>query len=218
MNEMLQSLQERTRAALLSTRILQSLARGTVRHSQYRAYLIDVHAYACHSAQVIGLAAARLVPSHPELAGYLFGHAGEELGHDRWAAQDLEELGVDAVARSALPVSSPCLQMIGLEYLYAAQLNPVGLFGWMFVLESLGGSIGGSIASGLDRALGLQGRALRFLAGHGEADTQHARDLFQVISAHVRAEGDLAAFQRMAHESAQLYVSILDVAFDAPAE
>jgi heme oxygenase len=216
MNETLHTLQDRTQSALLATRIVRSLSQGTVRRSQYRAYLVDVHAYACHSPQVIGLAATRLASSHPALASYLFVHAGEELGHDRWAADDLQDLGVDAARRSALPVSSPCLRMIGLEYLYAAHLNPVGLFGWMFVLESLGGSIGGRIAHGLDQALGLEGRALRFLAGHGQADAQHARELFAVISAHVQTEADLAVFHRVASESAELYVSILDAAFDAP--
>jgi hypothetical protein len=145
---------------LMSTKIVQALMRGEMSLAQYRAYMEDVYCYALHSSQVIGLAACRLALSHPPLSHYLFRHAAEELGHDKWAAADLKDLGLSDAEIATLMPSSPCLRMIALEYFYAAQANPVGLFGWMFVLESLGGRVGGSMAQAIDRSLGLQGKGV----------------------------------------------------------
>lgn len=213
----LRELQSTVQARLMGTRIVDAVMRGTVELAQYRRYLVDVHAYAQHSAQVIALAGARVAMSRPALAEYLFRHAGEELGHDRWAAQDLAELGVNVTELPTLQPSTPCLRMIGLEYLYAAHLNSVGLFGWMFVLETLGGSIGGPISARLDQVLGLHGRGLRFLRGHADADAHHSKDLMEVIGQHVEVDADVAAFRRMADETVDLYVELLDESFDGSA-
>ncbi len=85
----------------------------------------------------------------------------------------------------------------------------------MFVLESLGGNIGGQIATGIDAALNLKGKETDFLQGHGEADSHHSVDLFRVISTHIKDPADIEAFQRMAREGQELYSAILDHAFAA---
>lgn len=194
----------------MSNALVRALMARRVTRPEYVAYMTDVYSYAKHSSQVIALAGSRLVLSHPRLAEYLFHHATEELGHDEWAASDLHELGVPEGELPKLEPSSACLRMIGLEYYWATQANPVGLFGWMFVLESLGGKVGGGIAAAIDDALQLQGRCTQFLRGHAEADAQHSEDLCRVIEASVRSEEDRSAFARMARESLDLYCSILD--------
>jgi pyrroloquinoline quinone (PQQ) biosynthesis protein C len=209
----LQKVQERVCERVMSNQLVQAMMRGGGSRDQYRAYLTDVYCYARHSAQVIGLAASRLVTSHPSLSKYLFEHAREEMGHDEWVASDLRDLELSSSEIPALEPSSPCLRMIGLEYFYALHGNAVGLFGWMFVLESLGGRIGGGIARTLDQSLRLDGKATYFLTGHGEADAHHSEDLYRVIAEHVTSPADLRAFTRMAQESEDLYCAILDSAY-----
>jgi heme oxygenase len=206
----LRELQERATRSLLATPLAQSVLEGKLRKSEYIAYLQDVFFYALHSSQVIAIAGSRLALSHPPLAQYLFHHAAEELGHDKWAESDLLELGVPMEAISNTSPSSACLRMIGLEYFYAAHDNPVGLFGWMFVLESLGGKVGGRFASAIDSALDLNGKAMYFLKGHADADAHHSEDLVRVIDACVTAEADIRAFERMYGESISCYCQILD--------
>ena len=63
--------------------------------------------------------------------------------------------------------------MIGFEYFTAGYDNPVGLFGWLYVLESMGDDLGSQVSAAIDQALGLDGKALRFLAGHGINDVAH---------------------------------------------
>ncbi len=210
----LRAMQEQVSGRIMSTQIVQRLTQGNITRDQYRAYMSDVYCYALHSAQVIALAGTRLVLTHPPLAEYLFRHAGEELGHDQWAASDLADLGMSPGDIRAIVPSSPCARMIGLEYYYAAHANPVGLFGWMFVLESLGGKIGGRIAQAVDQALQLNGKGIYFLGGHGEADTHHSEDLFTVISENVRSAEDRAAFLYMAREAEDLYCGMLDNALN----
>jgi heme oxygenase len=206
-------IQKQAVATIMSTRLVQSIQQRDVTKSQYAAYLCDVYAYALHSSQVIALAGTRLALTHPPLAHYLFEHAAEELGHDRWAASDLRDLGMSEDTIRHLRPSSPCGRMIALEYFVAAHGNAAGLFGWLFVLESLGGKVGGGIADTLDRALGLEGKAVYFLRGHGEADAHHSADLNKVISENLKDEDDIAAFSRMAEESSDLYRAILDNAY-----
>ena len=173
----------------------------------------DVYCYALHSSQVIGLAGCRLVLSHPSLSQYLLHHATEELGHDKWAAADLEDLGLSTGEIAMITPSSPCLRMIGLEYFCAAHTNPVGLFGWMFVLESLGGRVGGSISQAIDQSLRLNGKGIYFLRGHGEADTHHSEDLFSIIAEGITQPQDRDDFLRVIRESEDLYRGILDHAY-----
>lgn len=211
----LRSLQDKVSARINSTDIVQNLEQGGLTIDQYRSYMADVYCYALHSAQVIATAGSRLALSHPPLAQYLFRHAEEELGHDKWAGSDLQDLGLSPSGIRDIVPSSPCMRMIALEYYYAVHANPVGLFGWMFVLESLGGKLGSGIAAAIDHTLQLGGKGTYFLRGHGEADAHHSEDLFSVISGNIKSVEDKAAFLYMARESEDLYCAILDNALNA---
>jgi hypothetical protein len=206
----LRALQNHAIDRLMSTKIVKELMTGGVSLEQYGAYMSDVYCYALHSSQVIALAGSRLVLSHPALAQYLFRHAEEELGHDKWAASDLGDLGLSPAEIKNVVPSSACIRMIALEYYYAAQANPVGLFGWMFVLESLGGKSASGIAGAIDQTLQLNGKGTYFLRGHGDADAQHSEDLCSVIDANVKSQEDVETFLLVAAEAEDLYCSILD--------
>ena len=211
----LREMQENAVQTVLKTSLCRAVMDGKLERCEYVKYLSDVYCYALHSAQVIGMAGVRLTLSHPPLAEYLFTHAAEELGHDKWAGSDLLDLGLKPDSLRQMQPSSACLRMIALEYLYATQWNAVGLFGWMFVLESLGGSVGGSLAACVDRTLSLDGKAMYFLKGHAQADAHHSEDLYRVIDGNVSTQDDRSAFLTMYEESLRLYCEILDNAREA---
>ena len=200
------------RNRLLGTRLVRAVNDGTATKAAYAAYLQDVYRYACHSSQVIGVAGSRCALTHPKASAYLFHHAQEELGHDEWAFADLKELGrTDDEIRSTR-ASGPCMHMLGIEYYYAYHGNPVALFGWMYVLECLGGDLGGALGTKLNSTLGLQGKALRFVVGHGEADTDHSKDLTDTIRDHLPSRPDYDEICYVADLAADLYIGILDSA------
>jgi pyrroloquinoline quinone (PQQ) biosynthesis protein C len=174
----------------------------------YRAYLQNVFHYASHSAEVIALAGSRCVRSHPEASRYLLHHAEEEMGHELWALDDLKALGVEEAAiRASRPVPA-CAAMIAFEYYVAGKANPVGLFGWLYVLEAMGDDLGERVAAGLRGKVDASRRGISFVAGHGVADHEHTADLTKVISQHLRAPQDVADVNHVADVIADLYVRI----------
>jgi Iron-containing redox enzyme len=208
------SLRKKVKEDLLATEMVKELVCGKPNKNHYIGYVVNVYNYALHSAPVIALAGSRCVHSHPELSDYLFLHAQEELGHDKWAFNDLRELGLsEEMILSSRPGLS-CASMVGLEYYYAGHANPVGLFGWLYTLECLGGDLGGSISDLIDQGLGLNGKGVKFVRGHGEADEQHSEDLIHQIGTHVKSKNDLEEIVYVAELSTRLYVGILKEVYE----
>ena len=200
----LNSVRQRVLDGITATPIVASVLAGNADQQAYARYLTNVWHYAQHSSTVIGLAGSRCVARHPDLAAYLLHHAQEELGHEQWALDDLAVLGVtpDRV-RTSRPVVS-CAAMIGYEYYVAGVANPVGLFGWLYVLESMGDDLGGMVAEALGSTLKLDS-GLKFLAGHGEADVAHTKDIIEQIEQHID-EKNLPDVHHAADVVADLYV------------
>jgi pyrroloquinoline quinone (PQQ) biosynthesis protein C len=166
--------------------------------------------YTPHSPKVMALAASRCADTHPELGAYLLRHALEEQGHDEWARQDLRALGVAETAiRAAQPVVS-CTAMIGYTYYIAGHSNPVGLFGWMYVLEAIGSDFGAEAAALLKQRLPGSNDAVRFISGHGVADETHAQELSEQIERHILEREDRAEVQRVAAVTGELYVRMFE--------
>lgn len=202
----LNDLRAKVRAEILDTRIVSDLFSGQLGRPAYARYLQNVWYYAQHSSIVIGLAGARCVPTHPALADYLMHHAQEELGHDQWALDDLAAMGItEDEVRESRPVPA-CAAMVGMEYFVAGHANPVGLFGWLFVLESMGDDLGHEVADRLREGLELPD-GVKFLAGHGDADEDHTRDIIEKIEKDVPA-ADMADVHFVADVMADLYVRI----------
>lgn len=202
--EQLEPLRTQVREALLGLDGIQAVVAGKADPSFYRRYLENVWHYAQHSSTVIGLAGSRCVGSHPPLAKYLLHHALEELGHDEWALEDLAALGADVdAARRSRPVPA-CAAMIGFEYYTAGHANPVGLFGWLYVLEAMGDDLGHMVANALSEGLSLPD-GVRFLAGHGDADEDHTREIIEQIETNIPA-ADMPDVVHVAEIIADLYV------------
>lgn len=202
----LNGLRAQVREGIVGQPIIQEIFAGTAKPDYYRRYMENVWHYAQHSSIVIGMAGARSVTSHPELANYLLRHAQEELGHDQWALDDLAALGVpEAEVRKSRPVPA-CAAMVGLEYYIAGHANPVGLFGWLFVLEAMGDDLGHVASAKVKEGLDLPD-GVKFLHGHGDADEEHTRDIIEQIEKHVSGS-DLDDVHFVAKVMADLYVRI----------
>lgn len=191
---------------LNSTWMVRELLARRFELDAYRRYLVNVRYYAQFSPVLMALGASRCVSTHPELAGYLLQHAGEEQGHDAWALRDLRELGVEeAEALATRPVPA-CSALVGYTHFLAGHANPVALFGWMYVLEAVGNDLGTLAGTQLAEALGDRSSAVRFVAGHGLADVDHTAEITTQIERHVTDPGDHAEVVYAAHVVADLYL------------
>ncbi len=189
---------------MLESGIAEALSKGDGSDAKfYIRYLTNVWHYAQHSSTVIGLAGTRCVLSHPPLAQYLLHHALEELGHDQWVLEDLRALNVaeEEVGKSK-PVPA-CAAMIGYEYYIAAYGNPVGLFGWLYILEAMGDDLGHLVSAAIKQGLNIP-EGVKFLSGHGEADAEHTKDIVEQIERNI-LDTDLEDVHFVAGVVADLY-------------
>jgi heme oxygenase len=177
------------------------------RRETYVRYLTNVHYYAQFSPRVMAIAAARCMGTSDALGSYLLRHSEEELGHDAWAREDLHDLGIDDAQIDSSRAVLSCEAMVGYINYIAAIGNPIGLFGWMYVLEGVGSDVGPQAAEAVCQALHLSdGEGLRFIARHGVTDAQHAHDLGDQIEQHVQRTEDARAVEAVAEVIAELYV------------
>ena len=154
----------------------------------------------------MALGGSRCIREHPELGRYLIHHGEEEAGHDRWALQDLMDLGVDEAAALAAEPVNACRSLVGYVHFLAGHANPLGLFGWMYILEAVGEDLGKIAGIQLMKHLGDAKSAIRFVAGHGEADAKHAPEIAAMIQAHVHEASDMDAIAEAASVVKDLYL------------
>jgi heme oxygenase len=205
MQELL-SIRRRMNDELRTTRIVRELLADRFELEPYLRYLVNARYYAQFSPVIMALGASRSTATHPELARYLLHHAGEEQGHDAWALQDLDDLGVGEMeALTARPVPA-CAGLVGYTHFLAGHANPVALFGWMYVLEAVGSDLGTIAGRQLVAALGDKASAVRFVAGHGVADADHATELADQIERYVTAAADRADVVYAAEVVADLFL------------
>lgn len=199
------TIRKRVYEELSTTRIVKQVLGGSPDLEGYKRYLMNAWSYARFSPVVMALGASRCVASHPELSRYLLRHASEEAGHDAWALADLEDLGVAAATtRASRPVNA-CAALVGYVHYLAGFGNPVALFGWMYVLEAVGKDLG--TLAGRELAKGLGGsQAVRFVAGHGSADSAHTDELAEQIREFVKREDDRRDVAEAASVVADLYL------------
>jgi hypothetical protein len=206
LTESLRSLRSQTLAKIKSMPLVRSLLEGVMPRDGYASYLVDVYHYAKHSPVVISLSGSRCIAEQPELGSYLSRHALEELGHEEWARQDLLRLNVDPAGRSP---SLVCETMVALEYFVAGVSNPVGLLGWMHVLEALGDDLGHATAAAAPDCS-------TFVDRHGDADRTHVREIEEVAGRLIIRGTDKEAILRTAALTSKLYAEMVAAALPSP--
>ena len=206
--EALIALRRETEQGIRSAPIAQAALNGSLDSEGFARYLLNVWHYALHSSRVIGLAGSRAVNSHPELAQYLFHHAQEELGHDAWVLEDLNNLGWSTERVMETRATPKCAAMIGYEYYLAGTANPISLFGWLYILEAMGDDLGKEVAMKIAQNPKF-GKSIKFIRGHGVADEAHTEDLTRMIGAHIKGR-DMDDVVHVAEVVKMLYVGMLN--------
>jgi hypothetical protein len=118
-------------------------------------------------------------PLCQRLADYLSQHIDEEEDHDDWTLEDLASIGLsrqDILDRIPLPTTAA---FVGSQYYWIFHHHPVGLLGYISVLESDPGTA--DLYDDLERRTGLPKPLFRTYRMHGELDPQHARELDEFI-------------------------------------
>lgn len=165
--------------------LIAALLSGSIERAQYELYLIQTVHYVTWTAPLLLRSAARLSASgrHRALAALLSQKAVEEQGHERWALADLASLGIAAEEALSTPPTSAVAGYTAWNRFQAELGSPLAILGTAFVLEHLSARQAGGVAQRLiaeGRIRGIAG-AVRFLRGHGAADTAHLSDLSRAL-------------------------------------
>jgi pyrroloquinoline quinone (PQQ) biosynthesis protein C len=203
------------RNRLLGAAFFGALRNGTLTRAQYGRFLVEVFHYSRHTPRLLAAASSKLKFEDQGLFDRFMENAHEEAGHDRWALQDLASLGWNieqVITSDPLPSTEA---MVAFSYYVINYLDPLGLLGSNYALETLGSGAATDVASQLQRTLGIGPESLTFLSGHGEADQDHVIHLKRVTNEFARSPEVQRLVVRAAKTVYHLYRAMMDEVWEA---
>jgi hypothetical protein len=159
-------------------RAMTALWQSTGLAERYLDYLEVMHAVIRASVplmQEAALACAELADElGAPLGAYFTEHITEELHHDEWLLADLAAAGRDPARVVSDQPSVAVARLVGPQYYWIRHHHPVGLLGYIAVLE--GNSPPEWLAASLAERTGLPPAAFRTLHHHAIADLDHSAE------------------------------------------
>ncbi len=161
------------REKFLATPILQRALRGDVSREDYVAFLGQAYHHVKHTVPLLMGCGHRLPDRLDWLREAMGEYIEEEMGHERWILDDINNAGGDADrTRWATPLPATEL-MVCYAYDMVNRRNPVGFLGMVFVLESTSAQLASRAADVIRGSLDLPKNAFRYLTSHGTLDQDH---------------------------------------------
>jgi heme oxygenase len=161
------------RAALFQVPQLVDGAAGRISRETYLAYLAQAYHHVRHTAPLLTLARDRLDAAHAAFRAGLDAYVAEETGHEQWILDDIANAGGDAEAVRAGDPATTTAAMVAFAYDYVSRVNPMGVFGMVYVLEGTSIALASQGASAVADALGLGPECFSYLSSHGAIDQDH---------------------------------------------
>jgi len=167
--------------------LIGTLVSGTISRERYKGFLNDLYHVVWHFCPTMAAAASHCPDSFGAVRYFFYEHIEEEKSHELWVLDDCEAVGGAAFAR-AVSTGRPCNEvqgMVGFNYWVCEREHPCGALGMVYSLEAIASRVAGRASTGVAKALGLQldpPVGVKFLSTHGPMDTEHVRELEEVLS------------------------------------
>jgi thiaminase len=176
----------------------------------YRITMTQIYHYTRHNSLNQAVAAFRADPDQIGLLRFVYGHADEELGHEKMVLHDLRAIGLLGADEGIDEEPLPAVDAL-INYLYGIALRdgPVARLGYSYWAESVYGYIAPVLLQAR-ASLGLTDQEMAFFVAHAEIDSKHAAEVRQAISKAVRTQAEAEAVHRVAVTSLWLTISVLD--------
>ena len=169
---------EKERAELLSLPMIAQGAKGQISLATYVGFLTQAYHHVKHTTPLLMACGARL-PAHYEWLRTAIGeYIEEEMGHQEWILNDIDECGSDkeAVRASKTAADSASVAtevMVAYAYDMINRVNPIGFFGMVLVLEGTSTAVATQAGETLMQSLNLPKKAFSYLLSHGSLDISH---------------------------------------------
>ena len=182
---------------------------GEVEMQTYQAFLIEAYHHVKHTVPLLMACGSRLPERLEWLREAIVHYIEEEVGHQEWILNDLQNLGVDKEQiRNGQPSLATEL-MVSYAYDTIARGNPVSLFGMVYTLEKTSSTIATYAAEKIVTALDLPANAMSYMVSHGSLDVVHMQD-FEELMNQLEEDDDRAAVLHAAGVFYELYTRIFE--------
>jgi Iron-containing redox enzyme len=200
-------------ARLRSAALWQHVASAGCDRELYRVALTQIFHYTRHNSINQAVAAFRADPAELALLRFVYKHAKEELGHERFIVHDLESAGLLADGDE---LDEPLAATDALiHYLYGVALRegPIPRLGYSYWAESAYAEIAPLIAAART-SLALSDSDMTFFVAHSVLDRQHIEEVKEVMCRAITTPEQARAVERVALTSLWLTQSLLEQAFE----
>ncbi len=155
---------------------------GRVEMQTYQAFLIEAYHHVKHTVPLLMACGSRLPERLEWLREAIVHYIEEEVGHQEWILNDLQQLGVDKEqVRHGQPSSATEL-LVSYAYDSVARGNPVSLFGMVYTLEKTSSTIATYAAGQIATALDLSADAMSYMESHGSLDVAHMQEFEKLMN------------------------------------
>jgi pyrroloquinoline quinone (PQQ) biosynthesis protein C len=180
---------EQNRQELLSAPIIARCLNGDIDADDYVAFLVQAYHHVKHTVPLMMAVGSRLPEEKEWLRSAVAEYIEEELGHQEWILNDIQNCGYDKEAvRNSRP--SPATElMVAYAYDMAQRVDPMGFFGMVHVLEGTSINLADKVADSVKSTLGLPKNAFSYLVSHGSLDQDHVV-FFQDLMNKIDDQGD----------------------------
>ena len=190
--------------------VLCRLEEGTVTLEDYKRLLFNLRQQVVDGSPWISRAASSFDIEHFELRAAAIRHAEEEHRDYLMIERDYVAVGgsLADLRQGRKNVGSEALS--GYMFHYAAQPNPVGLLGAMFIIEGLGAKRAAGWAARFQEVLGLADNQVHFMRYHEQADAAHTGDMDAILTSGMIDDAAADDIVRCAQVVARLYALQLE--------
>lgn len=195
------------RMALYSVPQILDGLQGRISRETYLAYLAEAYHHVSHTVPLLKLARSRMDEAHGAFARALDDYVEEETGHEAWILRDIANGGGDPEAVQNGPPREATELMVAYAYDYVGRINPMGMFGMVFVLEGTSVALATHGASAVASSLGLGPECFSYLTSHGALDQEHMT-FFAGLMEQVTDPADQAAIIHMARRMYGLFAGV----------
>ncbi|KQH87273.1 long-chain fatty acid--CoA ligase [Vibrio furnissii] len=215
MSEFFQTLKQQTQAAqqtLLQAPIFAQCARGDIDRATYVAFLTQAFHHVKHTVPLLMACGGRLPEKYEWLRQAVGEYIDEESGHHEWILNDIIACGADAdlvrANQAQGRVGAPIELMVAYLYHQIDRVNPIALFGMVWVLEGTSVGVGGEVAALVKQTLNLPENAMSYLMSHSVLDQDHIQ-LFERLMNQITDPVDQQAIIDSANMVFRLYGEML---------
>ncbi len=192
--------------------IIQRVVKGTLRLEDLVRWMGDWIPQVREGALWMRKAVSHLDDRYARVRELVTTHAGDEQFDFRILFDDYRAAGGPAKSIEDLKRNAGGEALNSYLHARAAQPNPVGLLGAIYIIEGTGQRIVPALLPEIRKQLKLPPQAVRFLQYHGENDQRHLARWLECVTLAIEAGGDKVAedIVATARNTAQLYLLQLE--------